>query len=638
MVHNISYDICALCVCLILFFSTFFRRVKKDKTSRYVLTLITTTFICTVFDILSVIPALGVVAAWITNTGYLLTRNYTTLIFLIYVYFLTDTWHLVEKKIWLKVVTFVPYLMIVILLIVNLFTGCVFSISPDAIYTRESCIYILYVLSAITLFFSFGYLLYYRKLVRPYKIVAAGSILPLTIFSIVLQFFNKYLLIELFATSIAILFATVTMERPEEIMDNQTGLEKRNIFEDTLRRNFITKKNYSILFLKIKNYSFLVSTLHLNDIRYVLKMISQNLYKQTQDFKINARFFTLERGNYAIIFDDIDPSFLEVFAMEVRNSLTDKHMFRQIGFSIEPQLVIAKIPDDFNNYNQLLEFSENYYKFNKFDEEIVRVSTLKYNKNFNMVNYINTIIDNAIKEDKFEIYYQPIYSIKNKKFTTCEALLRLFDDDFGFVPPDIIIEAAERNGSINAIGEIVLRKVCKFIASKEFKNLGLEYVEVNISTIQLTYSKFAETVERIVKETNVDFNKLNFEITETASDDVTKNVMTNINKLKSLGISFSLDDYGTGYSNIMKIITLPINIIKLDRTFVNADTNKKNSVLNNTITMIKDLQLEIVVEGIEDDKMAQYIIDSNCDYIQGYFYSKPIPKNDLINFIKENNL
>lgn len=637
MVHNISYDICALCVCLILFFSTFFRRVKKDKTSRYVLTLITTTFICTIFDILSVMPSLGVVTAWITNTGYLLTRNYTTLLFLIYVYFLTDTWHLVKKKLWLKLVTFVPYFLIVVLLIVNLFTGCVFSITPDAVYVREAYIYVLYVLSAITLFFAFFYLLYYRKLVRAYKIVAAGSILPLTIFSIVLQFHNKYLLIELFATSIAILFATVTMERPEEIMDNQTGLEKRNIFEDTLKRNFITNKNYSILFLKIKNYSFLVSTLHSNDIRDVLKMISFNLYKQTQDFKINARFFTLERGNYAIMFDDIDSSFLEVFAMEVRNSLTDKHMFRQIGYSIEPQLVIARIPDDFKSYNQLLEFSENYYKFNKFDEEIVSVNTLKYNKNFNMINYINTIIDNAIKEDKFQLYYQPIYSTKEKKFKTCEALLRLFDDEFGFVPPDIIIDAAERNGSINMIGEIVLRKVCEFIASKEFKSMGLDYVEVNISTIQLTYSKFADTVERIVKEANIDFNKLNFEITETASDAVTKNVMSNINKLKSLGISFSLDDYGTGYSNIMKIITLPINIIKLDRTFVNADTSKKNSVLNNTITMIKDLDLEIVVEGIEDDEMAQYIIDCECEYIQGYYYSKPIPKNDLISFINEKN-
>lgn len=195
MLHNISFDICAICVCLILFFSTFFRRVKRDKTSKYVLSLIAITLICAIFDILSVIPALGVVAAWITNTGYLLTRNYTTLLFLIYVYFLTDTWHLVKKKIWLKLITFLPYCLIVILLIVNLFTGCVFTISSDGVYERQSFIFFLYSLSAVVLFFSFGYLIYYRKLVRAYKIVAAGSILPLTLISIVVQFFNKYLLI-----------------------------------------------------------------------------------------------------------------------------------------------------------------------------------------------------------------------------------------------------------------------------------------------------------------------------------------------------------------------------------------------------------------------------------------------------------
>ena len=221
---------------------------------------------------------------------------------------------------------------------------------------------------------------------------------------------------------------------------------------------------------------------------------------------------------------------------------------------------------------------------------------------------------------------------------SAEALLRLIDDDYGFIPPDVFIPAAEKSGAIHKIGAYVLDEVCSFIASEDFSKLNIDYIEINLSVAQCMHKELPDLVLETLNRYNVSPDKINLEITETAASYAQNIMAENIGRLNDAGVEFSLDDYGTGYSNIQRVSTLPLKIVKLDRTFVNAEDNPKMFiVLENTIKMLKDMEMEIVAEGIETEQLLNKFADMNCEYIQGYYFSKPIPKHDFIAFIANHN-
>lgn len=145
----------------------------------------------------------------------------------------------------------------------------------------------------------------------------------------------------------------------------------------------------------------------------------------------------------------------------------------------------------------------------------------------------------------------------------------------------------------------------------------------------------AEKVMSIMEKHQVSSELINLEITETAASHTQEIMAENLDKLTQAGVSFSLDDYGTGYSNIKRVIQLPLKIIKLDKTFVDEQDNPKmRVVLKNTVAMLKDMDMEIVVEGIETQEMLDFFTELQCDFIQGYFFSKPLPKPEFINFLR----
>ena len=250
---------------------------------------------------------------------------------------------------------------------------------------------------------------------------------------------------------------------------------------------------------------------------------------------------------------------------------------------------------------------------------------------------IDKIIEEALEFKRFQVYYQPIYSVEKGRFVSAEALLRLFDPNYGFISPEIIVTAAEKSGAIHRIGDYVLEEVCRFIASSEFSALGLEYIEVNLSVAQCMRGNLADNVLGIMDRYRVPTETINLEITETAASasHMQEILEENLRKLEQAGISFSLDDYGTGYSNIKRVIQMPVKIIKLDKSFVDDQHNPKmRVVLKNTVAMLKDINMEIVVEGIETQEMLDFFTELQCDFIQGYFFSKPLPKPEFISFLK----
>ena len=249
-----------------------------------------------------------------------------------------------------------------------------------------------------------------------------------------------------------------------------------------------------------------------------------------------------------------------------------------------------------------------------------------------------TIIDNqkiesefpeALKNDEFEVWYQPKYDMRNKKICGAEALIRWRKKDGSLVPPDKFIPVFENNGQIIQLDEEVIKKVCKDI--KEMSCLGCEIhpISVNLSRLHLEYQGIVKRIEDLLKEYDIDSSKIAFEITESVflnNNDKLNNI---VDELHKLGFKVEMDDYGTGISTLTSISESSFDTLKLDKSFIdNIGNPKMDIIIKSTIDMARKLNMKIIAEGIETQDQAEFLVSNNCFIAQGYYFSKPISKND----------
>ena len=196
---------------------------------------------------------------------------------------------------------------------------------------------------------------------------------------------------------------------------------------------------------------------------------------------------------------------------------------------------------------------------------------------------------------------------------------------------------AEQIGLVGRIDEFVLREVCEFIKSGVPTALGLTNINVNLSVIQFLKPNFFENLVELVDSYMVDHKMLNFEITETVGSRDYHSLANVVRKLKSRGFTLSLDDYGTGYSNMEAVFSLSFNVIKMDKSILWAAEREEHglAILENTIHMIHDMGYQVLIEGVEKAKHLDIARRCNADYLQGYYFSKPVPKVDFIAMIRE---
>ena len=242
-----------------------------------------------------------------------------------------------------------------------------------------------------------------------------------------------------------------------------------------------------------------------------------------------------------------------------------------------------------------------------------------------------------IRNRTFEVHYQPIWDIRQQKFHSMEALARLKVPGYGYVSPEEFIRMAERNGTILQIGLLVLEEVCRFIQETRIEQYGIEYIEVNLSVVQCTKDKIYNNIRDVLERFNVPPRMINLEITESAAAYSEKMLIQNMARMSLMGLTFSLDDYGSGYSNINYLTSLPFNIVKIDKYLVwsAAQSLLSREILEHTISMFKAVRLRVVTEGIEDPEMARMVSEMGADYIQGFYYSKPVPKNKVPEVLSE---
>lgn len=637
MGKSLSYDIAAIIILTLLLISCVMRKLTNGTPNRLFLAFISVNWIAGLFDIWAVsldnanstyLPAL-----YAAHSGYLIVHNFTVPIYVLFVISLTDTWHKIRRNFIIQFILWAPFLTVLAALLTNPFTKKMFLVNRG--YQRGEWFFLIYAAIAIYAVFGVGYMIYYRELIEFSKFCAVMSFIPIGFVALMMQLLSPSTLVEMFASAISLFLVSIGAQKPEEIVDSDTQLMKYSAYATDMKRNYHNKKNVDVVMLNIGNFSVINTMMGYDFAMQVLDDAVERIHRVNMFTGGKADLYYLDRGRFRMVFDERDREWAEKAAEALVASMMERRDFNDLDVTLLPFVVLARCPEEIKDFKTLMTFGMDFHEKLKFEGRVMRVDEVFHKGLLEIQGNIDKIIEEALEYKRFQIYYQPIYSVEKGKFVSAEALLRLFDPTYGFVSPEILVTAAERSGAIHRIGDYVLEEVCRFIADDEFRSLGLEYIEVNLSVKQCLRVNLADKILGIMAKHRVSTDFINLEITETAAGD-TQEVMTeNLQRLHRAGVSFSLDDYGTGYSNIKRVVQLPLKIIKLDKTFVDEQDNPKmRVVLKNTVAMLKDMDMEIVVEGIETQEMVDFFAEMQCDFIQGYFFSKPIPKPEFISFIK----
>ena len=639
MTPIIYFDVCALIIIIVAAFSIVFRKMFHGISNHLFIALVAVIFADIVFDLwavtLDVLKSPNLIARYISHTGYLLFRNSTMPVYTLYIISLTDTWHMIKGKLSTGLFITFPITVVFVSLLFNPITHDMFYIDENFVYTRGNLFWVAYICAASYVCFGLYYIIESRKLFRPAHFMSMLLIYPLTLSAVAIQCLLPMCIVELFFTSVAVIIVAITIQRPEELVDMVTELGKHGAYAEAMKKNFVNKKEVGIILINISNYSSVSAMLGYDQSSKLLKVIADKLVAINRDMKIRADLYYLDRGGFRIVVGKNGWDKLTTMAETINIELKKSVLISQLELNIMAHICIAYCPKDIPDFKTLIAFGSDLCNAVPYSGTVLKAADVITDRAFKLSNEIDNIIDDALANRKFSVYYQPIFSVEQGRFISAEALLRLQNEKFGFIPPDVFITAAEKSGAIHRIGDYVLEEVCHFISGDEFKELGLDYIEINLSVAQCMQSDLADKVLEIMNKYGVTPDKINLEITETAASYAQNVMMNNLEKLTQAGISFSLDDYGTGYSNIKSVASLPISIVKLDKSFVDEEDNPRMwIVLQNTIKMLKDMDMSIVVEGVENAELAKKFADLNCEFIQGYYYSKPVPKSDFITFMK----
>lgn len=259
----------------------------------------------------------------------------------------------------------------------------------------------------------------------------------------------------------------------------------------------------------------------------------------------------------------------------------------------------------------------------------------EYEEYENLLDELNDICKKGdLKDKRVLAYCQPVYNLKEEKYDTAEALMRLDVPKRGIIYPEQFIPIAEENGLIHGLTKIMLYKSCEEIGKLIHEGYEVNRVSVNVSITEMLDLSFVDDVFAIIRDSSVPDDKIAIEITESQTEHDFVVVKNKINELRERGIRIYLDDFGTGYSNVERILELPFDIIKFDKSLVVASEGDERSekMVGSLASMFSSLDFSVLYEGVETEGDEKRCTDMCASYLQGYKYSRPIPISELRNY------
>ncbi|WLR51836.1 EAL domain-containing protein [Bacillus tianshenii] len=418
--------------------------------------------------------------------------------------------------------------------------------------------------------------------------------------------------------------------------DSLTRLPKLRLFMKHL--NYLTesgeyeKNGFSLFIIDIGKLKQLNAA-------YGYKVGDELLQRAAARIQQRYRGYTIARVNskeFALVLPGIiDPQAVTKEAEELLKHLESGFKHENNELFITANIGISTFPNDSKNADELYKYAMLAKTISKEKHRTIQYFGDEQQENVKRKTMLESHLHKALENNELLLYFQPQIDLKEEKICGLEVLMRWQHPELGLVSPVDFIPLAEETGLIIPFGEWVLETVCK--RQQQWAADGHEPIKtaINLSPKQFQDPNLVKTTQRILEKYGVDRSLIEFEITESISMFQEEAVIETLIQLRSLGVEVSIDDFGTGHSNLSYLQKLPIDTLKIDRSFVwNIPDNKGNIALTNAIiAMAHELNLKVVAEGVETKEQMNFLQEQNCEYAQGFFFSRPLPEQEIIELL-----
>jgi EAL domain-containing protein (putative c-di-GMP-specific phosphodiesterase class I) len=528
-----------------------------------------------------------------------------------------------------RVLSSVPFFITEIMVFLNPYLKCIFYYDSNYEFTRSKAEICIYIVAALYFLMSILLLWFSWKAINARRRFAIVYFFVIVVGGVVIQFLDKNIKGELFAEALALMGLMLAVEMEDDLVDVNTGFYNRKALRMDVNNYIVNKTNVDLVCLKVSNAEIIQKVTGSANVDLLAEIVSDYLKS------IVSRFHIYQTNPETFVLVLLDRKKLN--GDTVADLLADRFNrpwgFRGMDILLNAVIMTVKLPDELTNTVDLFYMVDSVVP-NKNE------TTVLYGKDLAHIlrrGEMENAIARGLDENGFEVYYQPTFYLNGLKLHGAEALVRLNDPIMGRLFPDEFIPIAEQIGMIDMIDDFVLRQVCEFLKSGIPAQYGMENINVNLSVLQCLKPGFVEHICSIVDEYDVDKSTINFEITESIAASDYDRLSYVVSDLKKHGFCFAMDDYGTGYSNMQSIFSLDFDIVKIDKSLLwgAEETELGRIILGNSIKMIDQMGRRILVEGVETKEQLDMLKELSVDYLQGYYFSKPVPKNEFIEYIKQ---
>lgn len=639
MNYNYDFELAALALQgLITYYLIQKKGLGRDSNKIYLATAVCL-FIATLADICNAVvynthDPDAVLLLTVTNYVFLIFHNLVAFLFMMYVIeVLGITYRFEGNK---RILLYMPFTADVVLFALNPLFKWLFWYDDSAVYYHGPMFSVVYAVAFIHMCVSIVMILVNKDALTPEKRSPFALMVVISLVPVVIQMLVPTYMLSIFFESIGLLGILYSIENRDELYNPVTNVRNRTFFLH-VAKEAIQEDGAYCLMIKLSGLKYYNATVGVESVNDILQQIGSWLKNLTRD----AKCYDYGAGRFVMMFDRSTPDQIEEFLHMIEIRFAASWESGDMKLEIPIQHSIFRLKDDIKSVEELVLVLDT--TFDGTENEAVVVSDMLALHQRRIL--VETLIRKAIKNKSFRVYYQPIWDRKTGRVQSAEALIRLIDDEYGFIPPDEFIPIAEQDGMIMEIGEYVFDEVCRFYKENELQKAGIERIEVNLSLIQCMNRKLSEQFYDILNRYGLDAGSFNLEITESAAAGNTSALMNTIDDLTELGFTFSLDDYGTGYSNISYMYEFPFSIIKLDKSILWSAMSPRDSsgdsnamvILENTLVMMKRMDYQTLVEGVETEEQKNLLEDLGCDLLQGYYFSRPVPGDEFIANVRSVN-
>lgn len=629
--HIMYFDICAgfnLIVVLVAFYT---KKALSLQQNRIYAAIIWLSVITVASDLLNQLSMLYPASyprwsLYLSAYSYFLFHNLTPFCCLLYSISLTGV-SLKRLTGIMKSAIYGPLAVLLLLILSNPFTGAVFTYSGIRNYSRGSFLWILYILAFYYLLFAIIYICFIKNIISLKRKIIVSSFFVFGSITVLIQFVVPQLVLENFSISLCIMLLFLTIQKPGEMLDEVTGVFNRNTFSSMLKMKLRNNDSFYLTILHIEDLKLLTNAIKIENVNQLLRNVAQYMEKQNR-----RGVYGIEPGDFGLISDFEDFRIMRNVLEGIQQRFQEPWICDNMEINLSFRACIIHCPNEADSIDGVFEYRDHLQGQKKTGPVISWAKDMDLRDKGRFL-IVEGRIAQALKENGFEVYYQPVFSVSENRFTSAEALVRLYDERLGFIPPDEFIPIAEESGDILAIGTLVFESVCMTIKECSLAEKGISSIAVNLSVVQCMQENLAGQLLTILNRYGLQPSWIKLEITETAAVNSPKILHRNVERLNQKGIKFSLDDFGTGYSNIVSIAELPLDTIKLDKSMIWAseENEKSKIILETSVAMVKKMKMSIVAEGVETASQAEELKRLGVDYLQGYYYSRPV---NLEQFLK----